>query len=191
MPGPKSSRLIAVCAAGILLASCDDAPPPGSQSGGPSGTKPKRVTAGVVAPEMVAAVSSTRNAAVVGVHFMLNGSPSVNKALPVDIALVPHEAIGTLRAHFEAREGLALATGNVLEALSDPKPEQVIKHQLVLLPSKEGVFMVTVIIDTETGDGSISRIFSIPVIVAPEGTTNPAPDTAADAPTAPAAVAGS
>lgn len=182
MSRSSHTRLIAACAAGILLASCDDSPPD-SQSAGPTGAKPNPATPGVVAPEMVAAVSSVRNAAVVGVHFALKGTPTVNKALSVDIALVPHQPITTLRAHFEARDGLSLATGNVLEALSDPKPEKVITHQLVMLPSKEGVFMVTAIIDTEAGDGSVSRIFSIPVIVGPAPATNPEPATAADAPT--------
>lgn len=187
MSRSSHSRLIAACAAGILLASCDDSPAPDAKSTGQPSAKPTR-PAGVVAPEMVAAVSSSRNAAVVGVHFTLNGTPTVNKALPVDIALVPHQAIAMLRAHFEAREGLALATGNVFEPLSDPKIEKVIKHQLVLLPSKEGVFMVTVIIDTETGDGSTSRIYSIPVIVVPP--TNPEPAAAADAAIAPAPASG-
>jgi hypothetical protein len=140
---------------------------------------------------MVAAVSSVRNAAVVGVHFALNGTPTVNKALPVDIALVPHEAVTSLRAHFEARDGLALATGNALEPLTDPAPEKVIKHQLVLLPSREGVFMVTAIIDTESEDGSISRIYRIPVIVAPAAATNPDSATAADVAKTPAPAAGS
>ena len=187
MSRSSHSRLIAACAAGILLASCDDSPPD-PQNAGPTGPTPNRVTPGVVAPEMVAAVSSVRNAAVVGVHFALNGTPTVNKALPVDIALVPHEAITTLRAHFEARDGLSLATGNEFEALTDPKPEKVITHQLVLLPSKEGVFMVTAIIDTEAGNGSVSRIFSIPVIVGPAPATNPEP---AAAPGAPAPTTGS
>lgn len=189
MSRSSHSRLIAACAAGILLASCDDSPPD-PQGSGTTGAKPNRTNAGVVAPEMVAAVSSVRNTAVVGVHFALNGTPTVNKALPVDIALVPHEAFTTLRAHFEARDGLAIATGNMFDALSDPKPETVVKHQLVLLPSKEGVFMVTAIIDTETLDGSVSRIFSIPVIVGPAPATNPEPATAPDAASAPAPTAG-
>jgi hypothetical protein len=189
MSRSSHSRLIAMCAAGILLASCDDSPPD-PQNPGVTDAKPARADLGVVAPEMVAAVSSPRNTAVVGVHFALNGTPTVNKALPVDIALVPHEAFTSLQAHFEARDGLALATGNVLDATSDPKPETIIKHQLVLLPSKEGVFMVTAIIDTQAGEGSVSRIFSIPVIVGPATATIPEPATAPDAASAPAPIAG-
>lgn len=178
------TRWIIACAAAALLAGCDD---------GPSADAPKQATASKASkaskpatplpPEMVAAVSSTRNTDVVSVHFMLNGTPTVSKALPVDIAIVPHDTLTALNAHFEARDGLALATGNVLERLADPKPESVIKHQLVLLPGKEGVFMVTAIVETESSAGAVSRIFSIPVIVGPPDVAAPA---APAAPTPPA-----
>jgi hypothetical protein len=52
----------------------------------------------------------------------------------------------------------------------------------VLLPTKEGVFMVTSVVETDGADGNITRIFSIPVIVAADAT--PAP---ADAPAPPPA----
>jgi hypothetical protein len=84
--------------------------------------------------------------------------------------------VTALNAHFEARDGLALAIGNELERQADPVAEKVIKHQLILLPGKEGVFMVTAVVETESGDGTVSRIFSIPVIV------GPAPAAAAGAP---------
>jgi hypothetical protein len=45
----------------------------------------------------------------------------------------------------------------------------VLKHELTLLPDKEGMFMVTTIIDTEGEEGSVTRVFSIPVIVGPAG----------------------
>ena len=122
------------------------------------------------------AVSSTKNINVVSVHFVLNGAPTVNKALPVDIAIVPHKSVSSLIVHFEARDGLAVAAGNVVERSTDPTPEKIIKHQLVLMTGREGVFMVTAIVETESSEGTISRIFSIPVIVAPSeaAPTNPA-----------------
>jgi hypothetical protein len=124
---------------------------------------------------MVAAVSSARNSHVVGVHFALNGTPTVRKPLPVDIAIVPHEPVISLNVHFEAHDGLTLATGNVLERQADPHPGEIIKHQLVLLPAQEGVFVVTAIVETETAEGSVSRVFSIPVIVGAPGDAAAAP----------------
>jgi hypothetical protein len=93
----------------------------------------------------------------------------VGKALPVDIAIVPHEPMAALGVYFEARDGLALATGTRLDRQATPVPDSIIKHQLILLPSKEGVFVVTAVVETETLEGVVSRIYSIPVIVGPSG----------------------
>jgi hypothetical protein len=165
----SSSRIrwVFTCAAGIWLAGCGDgapadAPAPTTAAPGPAKPPVNRLPA-----DMVAAVSTTRNSGIVGVHFVLNGIPTVGKALPVDIAIVPHQSLASIVAHFDARDGLALATGDALERQTDPAPEKAIKHQLVLLPSKEGVFMVTAVVETESLEGTISRIYSIPVIVGP------------------------
>jgi hypothetical protein len=159
------TRWVVACAAGMLVAGCNDSPS-GDTSAVPKVPSNASKPGAQLPADMVAAVSSMRNANVVSVHFVLNGAPTVLKPLPVDIAIVPHAPVLSLNARFEARDGLALATGDVLERRTDPRPEAIIKHQLVLLPSKEGVFMVTAIVETETTEGAVSRVFSIPVIVA-------------------------
>jgi hypothetical protein len=171
------TRWVVACAAGIALAGCDDGAPADAPTGTTSTAAPK--PGSQLPPDMVGAVSSARNTSVVSVHFVLNGTPTVSKPLPVDIAIVPHESVSSLIAHFEAHDGLALATGNVLERQTDPKAEAVIKHQLVLLPAKEGVFVVSAVVETESSAGTVTRIFSIPVIVGAPASgaaaTGPAP----------------
>jgi hypothetical protein len=183
----SSSRTcwVVVCAAGVLLAGCDDGPPEPAPATTTAAPKPAKSPASQVPPDMVAAVGSTRNSNAVSVHFKLNGNPTVGQALPVDIAIVPHATLSGVSAHFEVRDGLAVATGDSLVREANPTPEEVIKHQLVLLPSKEGVFMVTALIDTESSDGSTSRIFSIPVIVGAAATAA-APPPSPPPPTPPA-----
>jgi len=169
----------AACAAGMLLAGCGDSPSPDAPASATGAPKAPKPAANRLPPEMVAAVSAARNTGIVSVHFVLNGIPTVGKALPVDIAIVPHRPMASIVAHFDARDGLALATGESMERQADPVPEKVLKHQLVLLPGKEGVFMVTALVETETEEGMLSRIYSIPVIVGPPGAppaeTPPAP----------------
>ena len=174
--------LLAVVVCGGMLAACDDSP---EQNAAPATTTKKAgpKVAGL-APDMVAAVSAGKTATMLGVHFALRAAPSVNQALPVDIAIVPHRDFTSLRAHFESRDGLVLTTGEVLGPLGDSPAETAVTHQLTLLPAKEGVFMVTVIVETEGADGTVTRIFSIPVIVAPTGDRNASapPDPAAAVP---------
>lgn len=169
----RSSRTcwVVAWAAAVLLAGCDDGPTsdaPGPTESAATPVKPPPIK---LPPEMVAAVSSTRNSAIVSVHFSLKGIPTVDSALPVDIAIVPHDAFLAVSAHFEAREGIVLVAGNSLDRQADPVPNKLINHQLVLLPKREGVFTVTAVIETVTGEGAVSRVFSIPVIVTLPGAT--------------------
>jgi hypothetical protein len=80
---------------------------------------------------------------------------------------VPHRKFLTVRAQFEAHGGLNLTAGDVFAPKNDPAAESVLKHDLVLLPEKDGLFMISAIVDTEGEEGSVTRVFSIPVIVAP------------------------
>jgi hypothetical protein len=191
MPSSTPIRWVIACAAGLLLAACDGGPPADAPAATGAAVKESKSKAAAIPPEMVAAVSSAKNAAVVGLHFQLKGQPTAGKALPVDIALVPHVPMAYLSARFQARDGLSVATGDSLERRADPPADKVINHQLVLLPAAEGVFMVTAIVETEGEDGTVSRVFSIPVIVGPAAAEAPTPaaDPAAAPSTPPGAAA--
>jgi hypothetical protein len=182
-PGFRS--LIVACAAMLWLCACDDAPTESAQAG--SSQKPGKVAENALPPEFVSAVSSGGNNSVISVHFALRDTPTASVALPVDIAIVPHQIFTAVRAHFDSRDGLAVATGNELGTKTDPKPGNAIKHELVLMPGRDGVFMVSAIVETEGVDGTVSRVFSIPVIVAPQAAAPAAtPATTEPAPTTPA-----
>ena len=155
---------LACCA---LLAACDDAPEAQGSSSGPAIPRQASKVAGL-APDMVSAVSSGKSATVVSVHFALRAAPTIGKPLPVDIAVVPHVDFRTLRVVFEARDGVKLQGDTSIGPVNDAAAEKAITHHLELMPESEGVYMVTASVDTEGGEGSITRVFSIPVIVAPQ-----------------------
>jgi hypothetical protein len=173
--------LFAAALAGAILAGCGDpAPEPRAANGTPAKTAgPKPATAGA---QMVAAVAAGKSANVVGVHFSLGNPPTVAAALPVEIAIITHEPFASLEAHFNSQDGLTLISGEQLARRTDVKAESTIPHQLVLMPDREGVFVVTASVETEGKEGLVSRVFSIPVIVSPAAV--PAPP-AADAVKAP------
>jgi len=165
--------MFAVFACGAMLAACDDAP---TEQGSDTSAKTSKSGAPKVAglpAEMVAAVSGGRSAGAIGVHFALGNAPTVDKALPVEIAIVPHQDFVTVSGHFESHDGLVLISGDSFGPQSDVGAEKAIKHQLVLMPAKEGLFMVTAAVETEGTEGTVTRIFSIPVIVRP-ATASPA-----------------
>jgi hypothetical protein len=150
----------------VTLAGCGDPPP--EQSAAASGAaKPVTTPKGaVLGSHMVSAVSANKNSTSVSVHFSLGSAPTVGKPLPVEIAIVPHEKFESVLAHFESRDGLAIPVGDKFGPTDDVDVEKPFSHQLVLLPAKEGMFTVTVAVETTGESGNIVRIFSIPVIVA-------------------------
>jgi hypothetical protein len=157
-----------------MLAACDDAPPVQPQTA--PGTKPAPPPkVAQVADNMVAAVSAGKTATAIGVHFALGKMPIVGVALPMEIAIVPHRKFSKVEAHFEGPEGLTVTVGADLGPRNDVDTESPIQHQLVLLPAREGVHMLTVSLNTISEEGDETRTFSIPVIVGPpEGASAPA-----------------
>jgi hypothetical protein len=171
--------LFATLAGCTLLAACDNS---GNQADAnkTAPSKPKASKPASITDQMVAAVSTTRSATVIGVYFSLGKTPVVREALPVDIVLVPHEKMSKVVGHFDGQDGIAVVSGEAMEPKTDVEPESNLKHQLVLMPMAEGVFMINASIETEGSEGTVSRVFSIPVIVAAAASSVPAPAPAAE-----------
>jgi hypothetical protein len=179
---------IVALAIGLPFAGCDDSAPEkstGASSGATAAGAAKTPRKATVNDNMVAAVSAGKSSTIVGVYFTLGNAPTIDTALPIDVAIVPHRDFTSLQARFYSQgDGLTLMSGDQLPPLANAKAESSLEHKLVLMPKKEGVYMVSVNLETEGSEGSVSRIFSIPVIVAPpKGSATETPA----APPAPAA----
>jgi hypothetical protein len=158
--------LLATLASCLLLAGCGDAAPDASAkpTAGRENKAPKAVA---LTEDMVAAVAPGTSTRVVGVYFAMRKAPAVNEGLPLEIALVPHQEFSSLVAHFFSQDGLTLVSGDTFGPVSDPKPGTPIKHQVVLMPLREGLYMVSVTVDSTGAEGMVSRVFSIPLVVPP------------------------
>ncbi|MEO8062807.1 MAG: hypothetical protein ABI821_08665 [Pseudomonadota bacterium] len=158
--------MFAAVICGGMLAACDGSP---EQTDNPT-TVAKPGAAPTIAglePDMVAAVSAGKTASKISVHFAIRAVPAVDHPLPIDIAIVPHRDFTALRAHFESRDGLPMTSGEAFGPRGDSPKEKALTHELVLQPAKDGLFMITAIVETEGEEGTVTRVFSIPVIVAP------------------------
>lgn len=168
-PGVRASLIVAL-ASGVLLAGCDksseDASAPGAGTPAPTAA-PKPTPRAKLADHMVAAVSQGKTANAVGVHFMLGSTPVVNQDLPIEIAVVPHEKFVSLRMNLVGHEGITVVSGDTFGPKTGVEPEKAFTHEVVLRPTSEGVFTVAATVETEGGDGLVSRDYAIPVIVAP------------------------
>jgi hypothetical protein len=165
---------LATVACVCMLTACGDAPPEEQKSSTTADKKAPPPKVASVASDMVAAVSAGKAANAISIHFALRAPPVVNKALPVDVAIVPHRKFTRVRVHFEGNEGLVATAGEDFEPKANIETEAALTHQLVLLPAREGMFVVIASVETEGEEGNITRIYSIPVIVA-AAAPSPAP----------------
>ena len=162
--GVRAFMFAAVICGGMLSA-CDDSPEVDNPS---SAAKPAAAPKVVgLDPDMVAAVSSGKTAAALSVHFAVRTVPAIDHPLPVAIAIVPHRDFTSVRAHFESRDGLPMTSGELFGPRTDSVKEKALTHEVVMQPAKDGLFMITAIVETEGEDGTITRVFSMPVVVNP------------------------
>lgn len=174
--------LLATLAGFSLLSACGESAPDENAAKPAAASKPKTPKTAGLDPAMVAAVSSGKSATVISLHFALTRAPAVNQGLPVDIALVPHTDFTSVAVRFFGQDGITLVSGDNLGPVTEVDPEKPIKHQLVLMPTKEGVYMINATVETIGGDGTVSRIYSIPIVVSPPPAAPAAPAAAPPAP---------
>ena len=172
-----SRRILALSAALFAaLAGCSDPAPEESTPSASAARPAEKPKAQALPSEMVAAVAARKNSTAISLHFALASPPTIATPLPVKIAIVPHEQFTTVRVHFESHDGLTMPMGEDFGPVNDVAPEKPLSHQLMLLPAKEGMFMVTAIVDTLGAEGNVVRVFSIPVVVGPaQAAQAPAP----------------
>ena len=116
--------------------------------------------------DMVAAVGAGKAGPPVGLKFELREPPQAGQPLDVDIAVLPDApAINRLYGRFHAGDGLELIDGGQLSQVDKPATGSVIRHVVRVLPKQDGIFTLSAAVSVDVGDDSLTRAFSIPVIV--------------------------
>ncbi|HEY6921867.1 MAG TPA: hypothetical protein VI653_00240 [Steroidobacteraceae bacterium] len=116
--------------------------------------------------DMVAGVTPSKAGPPVALKFELRGQPEVGQPLDVDIAVLPGApAINRIYGKFQGGEGLDLIDGVELPAIDKPAEGSVIRHVVRVLPKQDGIFTMSATVSVDLADDSITRTYSIPVIV--------------------------
>jgi hypothetical protein len=120
-----------------------------------------------LAPEdMVAAVSAGKGGPPVGLRFEVRSGPETGQPVDIDLAILPNApAIEHLEGKVRGGENVAVVEGAEIPAVEKPAQGAVIRHVIRLLPKQDGISIITVAINVDLGNDSITRIFTIPVIV--------------------------
>lgn len=116
--------------------------------------------------DMVAAVTSSKAGPPVQLKFELREPPQAGQTLDVDIAVMPDAPqIDRIYAKFQGGPGLDLVEGGELASVDKPAAGVVIRHVVRVLPKEDGIFTVSATVSVDFANDSVTRSYSIPVIV--------------------------
>ncbi|HEY4369603.1 MAG TPA: hypothetical protein VGN07_20385 [Steroidobacteraceae bacterium] len=130
---------------------------------------------------MARAVGGGKPGAAVDIKYEFLARPEVGKPIEVQVVLIPSAGVDAMDATFSGMDGITLA-GNLSVSFTGVKSGEPYKHTISLLPDRNGVFYVTVAVNTQIGGATLGRTFSIPFVVGDgQGQQKPAVAPAKDA----------
>jgi hypothetical protein len=169
-----SVRLLSLIAAAALLVACDSqtVPDPKPQSAAKiaksdkpaAPAKSASAAATNVTAKMARAVGNGKPGAAVDIKYDILARPEAGKVVEIQVALVPGPGVEAMEATFTGMEGITV-TGPLSANFPEVKAGEPYKHTLSVLPDHDGVFYVSVIVNTKLGNTSLGRTFSIPFVV--------------------------
>jgi hypothetical protein len=171
----RSASVLGLFAVSCLawLAGCsasdDSATTASASAGGSSAANTGPKPTDIAATEMVSAVSGTGGDGAVSIRFDLPKRPVLNDTIDITVAIVPRNEIDRLQVVFQSVEGLRVVANSNLGPIEKPKVDAEIRHVVSVTPIKEGVFSLSAVTLIESSATSVSRTYSIPVIVAGDG----------------------
>jgi hypothetical protein len=116
---------------------------------------------------MVSAVVANKAAAVpVQVKFSLGARPTAAEPLDIGLVVLPTSpAIDRLSGKIVTDDGVDVVGGAEIAATDHPPEGVPIQHGVKLLPRRDGIFTFNAVITVESGTGTSTETFSMPLIV--------------------------
>lgn len=140
----------------------------GQASSAPAPKKPKKAAikpGDDTVADMVSAVSASKAGPPVELKFALHTRPEVGQVTDLDVAVIPHAPVPeSISASFQIAEGLEIVEGSQLERVDKLVDGTPIRHVVKILPKRDGIFAVTVVVSFVQANLDQARTFSIPVI---------------------------
>jgi hypothetical protein len=169
-------RIFSLLAAAALLTACNSESAPESKSepksepsakaanAKPSAAAKAAAAANDATAKMARAVGNGKPGAAVDIRYDIRTRPEAGTPVEVEVALVPGPGVDSMEATFAGMDGITLA-GPLSASFPTVKAGEPYKHTLSLLPDRNGVFYITVAVNTQMGNTSLGRTFSIPFVV--------------------------
>jgi hypothetical protein len=116
---------------------------------------------------MVEAATVGKSQVPVSLKFEVLQRPVQGQPLEIAIALLPQIPAHPATIEVTGSEALQIGAGENRIEFAEVEPEQVYRHSIKVTPTAEGVFLVTLNVSLKHDQMADSRVFSVPIIVAP------------------------
>ncbi len=161
------SALVLLCSMAIVACGSSGNPSVTSTIGAKKDAAKNARKAGPVDPtaDMVSAVSTTKAGPAVQLKFAIAQRPEVGQAVDVQVAVIPGVPVpDSVSAAFQSTDGLEVVDGAQLVSGGKPAEGAPIQHVVRILPKRDGIFALPATVSLVSGDQTVTRGFSIPVI---------------------------
>ena len=101
----------------------------------------------------------------VRVHYTTTRKPMIDEELTVEFELITEEALPIMRTDVTTSDGLELVASNMRRTYKALTARQVIKRELVVLPTSENKFYINLFIVTEVGEDKRAKHVKIPIAI--------------------------
>ncbi|HTV95058.1 MAG TPA: hypothetical protein VME42_03630 [Steroidobacteraceae bacterium] len=115
--------------------------------------------------DMVEAVTEGKSQAPIGLKFDLRQRPTEGEPLEVVIALLPQVAGSPATIEVSASEGLTLAPEEARFQFQSVEAAQVYRHGIKVIPTAQGLVLLTFSVSLQHDQSSDTRVFSVPILV--------------------------
>ena len=165
-------RIFTLCSL-LALAACHPNSGPSSpalksaaHAKAPAAAQPK-LSAREQTQDMVEAATVGKSQAPVSLKFEVLQRPVQGQPLEIGIALLPQVPARSATIEVMGSEALQIGAGENQIEFAEVEPDEVYRHSIKLIPTQEGVFLVTLNVSLKRDQMADTRMFSVPIIVAP------------------------
>lgn len=112
---------------------------------------------------MARAVGNGKPGAAVDIKYEFVAKPEVSKPVELEVVLIPTAGVDAMEASFSGMDGITLA-GTLTASFTAVKAGEPYKHTLSVLADRNGVFYITVSVNTQISGATLGRTFAIPFV---------------------------
>jgi len=99
------------------------------------------------------------------INYTVTRKPQIDREMQIDFEFIAEKAIPILRVGLTTSDGLDLVSSDVLERYHNLQPRQSFTKSVIVEPTAENEFYLSMYVVTENGDAKLARLIKIPIAI--------------------------